>query len=93
MTVPSGCSGATLSFYLHVDTDETDDDHRVRQADRDRGRRHRGPYSNLDKSSGYVQKTLSIAGSGSKTVTFTGVEGSQLATAFVLDDVTLTPHA
>jgi hypothetical protein len=52
-----------------------------------------GTYSNLNKGSSYVQRTLSITGSGSKTVTFTGVEGSQLATAFVIDDVTLTPRA
>jgi hypothetical protein len=40
-----------------------------------------------------VQKSLTVTGSGSKTITFTGVEGSQIATSFVLDDITLTPAA
>jgi hypothetical protein len=52
-----------------------------------------GSYSNLNKGSSYVQRTLSVTGSGSKAITFTGVEGNQLATAFVIDDVTLTPRA
>ena len=47
-------------------------------------------YSNVNGSSGYVQKTLTISGTGSTTVTFTGTEGSQIATSFVIDDVTLT---
>ncbi len=93
VTIPSGCAGATLSFYMYVDTDETSTTTAYDKLTVTAAGTTVGSYSNLDKSSGYVQKTLSITGSGSKTITFTGVEGSQLATAFVLDDVTLTPHA
>jgi hypothetical protein len=93
VTIPSGCSGATLSFYMYVDTDETTTTTAYDKLTVTAGGSTVATYSNLDKSSGYVQKTVSITGSGSKTVTFTGVEGSQLATAFVLDDVTLTPSA
>jgi hypothetical protein len=93
VTIPSGCSGATLSFYLYVDTDETTTTTAYDKLTVTAGGATLGTYSNLDKSSGYLHKTVPVSGSGSRTVTFTGVEGSQLATAFVLDDVTLTPHA
>ena len=89
VTIPSGCTGATLSFWLHVDTDETAStayDNLTVTA----GGSTLATYSNLDGSSGYVQKSLTVSGTGSKTVTFTGVEGSQIQTSFVLDDVTLT---
>lgn len=92
VTIPSGCSKATLSFWLYVDSDETGTtayDKLTVAA----GGTTLATYSNVDKSSGYVQKTLTVSGSGSKTLTFTGVEGTQIATAFVIDDVTLTPSA
>jgi hypothetical protein len=89
VTIPSGCTGATLSFWLHVDTDETGTtayDKLTVAA----GGSTLATYSNLNGSSGYLQKTLTVSGTGSKTVTFTGVEGSQIQTSFVLDDITLT---
>ena len=49
-------------------------------------------YSNVNASSGYVQKTLTVTGTGSTQLLFTGVEGAKLATSFVIDDVTLTAH-
>jgi hypothetical protein len=93
VTIPSGCSGATLSFWLHVDTDETSTTTAYDKLTVTAKGSTLATYSNLNGSSGYVQKSLSISGSGSTTVTFTGVEGSQIATSFVLDDVTLTPRA
>ena len=93
VTIPSGCSGATLSFWLHVDTDETTTTSAYDKLTVTARGSTVATYSNLDGSSGYVQKSLSISGPGSTTVTFTGVEGSQIATSFVLDDVTLTPKA
>jgi hypothetical protein len=47
-------------------------------------------FSNLDHNTGYAARTVAVPGSGSVTLTFTGVEGSKLQTSFVLDDVTLT---
>jgi hypothetical protein len=92
-TIPSGCTGATLSFWLLVDSDETTTTSAYDKLTVAASGSTLGTYSNLNKGSSYVQRTLAITGSGSKTITFTGVEGSQLATAFVIDDVTLTPHA
>ena len=93
VTIPAGCSGATLSFWLHVDTDETTTTTAYDKLTVTAKGATLATYSNLNASSGYVQKSLTVTGSGSTTVTFTGVEGTQIATSFVLDDVTLTPKA
>ena len=49
-------------------------------------------YSNLNKSSSYVQKTLDVMQYKGRTVTvkFVGQEDSSLQTSFVIDDVALT---
>ncbi|MFD0525121.1 hypothetical protein [Paractinoplanes durhamensis] len=93
VTVPAGCGGATLSFWLHIDTDETTTTTAYDNLTVTAKGSTLATYSNLNAASGYVQKSLSISGSGSTTVTFTGVEGSQIQTSFVVDDVTLTPTA
>jgi len=93
VTIPAGCSGATLSFWLHVDTDETTTTTAYDKLTVTAKGATLATYSNLNASSGYVQKSLTVTGSGSTTITFTGVEGTQIATSFVLDDVTLTPKA
>jgi hypothetical protein len=93
VTIPSGCSGATLAFYLHVDTGETTTTTAYDNLTVTAGGSTLATYSNLNAASGYVLKTLTVSGSGSKTLTFTGVEGTQIQTSFVLDDVTLTPYA
>ncbi|UAC02221.1 hydrolase [Dactylosporangium vinaceum] len=88
VTIPSGCARATLSFWLLVDTDETGStayDKLTVAA----GGTTLATYSNASATGGYSQKTLTVNGSGSVTITFTGVEGSKLATAFVLDDLSL----
>ncbi|MEU4244205.1 hydrolase [Actinoplanes sp. NPDC026619] len=93
VTIPSGCSGATLSFWLHIDTDETTTTTVYDKLTVAAKGSTLATYSNLNAASGYVQKSVVISGSGSTTVTFTGAEGSQIQTSFVLDDVTLTPTA
>ncbi len=93
VTIPSGCSGATLSFWLRVDTDETTTTTAYDKLTVTAKGSTLATYSNLNASTGYVPKTLTVTGSGSTTITFTGVEGSQIQTSFVLDDVTLTPRA
>jgi hypothetical protein len=90
VTIPSGCSGATLSFWLKVDTDETSTTTAYDKLTVAARGSTLATYSNLNASSGYVQRTLTVTGTGSTTVTFTGTEGSQVQTSFVLDDVTLT---
>ena len=49
-------------------------------------------YSTLDKTSGYVQRTVSVADQAGKTValTFTATEDPSLATSFAIDDTALT---
>ncbi|MCP2335153.1 M1 family aminopeptidase [Actinomadura rupiterrae] len=90
VTLPAGCSTATLSFWLHVDTDEYD------QVAYDKltakiGTTTLGSFSNLDAASGYVKKTFDVSAYAGQTVTlaFTGSEDVSLQTSFVLDDVAL----
>ena len=46
-------------------------------------------YSNVNGGTGYVQRTLTVNGTGAVKITFTGVEGSKLATLFLLDDLSI----
>jgi hypothetical protein len=49
-------------------------------------------YSNLNHNSGYALKSFDVSSLAGQTVTvsFTGTEGNQLQTSFVLDDTALT---
>ncbi|HXC18202.1 MAG TPA: PKD domain-containing protein [Holophagaceae bacterium] len=93
ITVPSG--GATLSFYLHIDTAETTtttayDTLKV-QVLNSAGTvlATLATYSNLNAASGYTQHSFSLGAYAGQTVTikFLGVEDSSLQTSFVIDDV------
>ncbi|TCR16371.1 hydrolase [Streptomyces sp. BK205] len=97
VTIPSGCTTAVLSFYLHVDTAETStstayDTLKV-QVLNSSGTvlGTLATYSNLNAASGYTQRSFSLASYAGQTVTlkFTGTEGSTLQTSFVLDDTAL----
>ncbi|POX51316.1 hydrolase [Streptomyces sp. Ru71] len=98
VTVPAGCTTATLSFYLHVDTAETTTttayDTLKAQVLNSSGTvlSTLATYSNLNASSGYVQRSFNLAGYAGQTVTikFTGTEGSTLQTSFVIDDTALS---
>lgn len=48
-------------------------------------------YSNLNAAGGYQQRTFSLSAFAGQSVTlaFSGVEGSQLQTSFVVDDTAL----
>ncbi|MGI5237636.1 hydrolase [Dactylosporangium sp. CA-139066] len=88
VTIPSGCTRATLSFWLRVITDETGTtayDKLTVAA----GSTTLATYSNVDASATYQQRTLTVNATGSVKITFTGVEGSKLATSFLLDDLSL----
>lgn len=98
VTVPAGCTTAALSFYTRIDTAETTT---TTAYDKLKVEVLNGSgtvlatlatYSNLNKSSGYVQRTFSLAAYAGQTVTlrFTGTEGSRLQTSFVIDDTSLT---
>ncbi|MGW3208504.1 hydrolase [Streptomyces sp. NPDC001135] len=97
VTVPAGCTSATLSFYLHVDTAETTTstayDTLKAQVVNGSGTvlSTLATYSNLNAASGYTQRSFNLAGYAGQTVTirFTGTEGSTLQTSFVIDDTAL----
>ncbi|ALV37660.1 hypothetical protein [Streptomyces sp. CdTB01] len=97
VTIPSGCTTAALSFYLHVDTAETStstayDTLKV-QVLNSSGTvlGTLATYSNLNAASGYTQRSFNLASYAGQTVTlkFTGTEGSTLQTSFVVDDTAL----
>ncbi len=48
-------------------------------------------YSNLNKGSSYVQRSFDVSAYKGQTVRlyFEGVEGSQVATSFLIDDVSV----
>ncbi|GHE07976.1 immune inhibitor A [Streptomyces alanosinicus] len=97
VTVPSGCSTAKVSFYLHIDTDETTtstayDTLKV-QVLNSSGTvlGTLATYSNLNAASGYTQRSFDLSAYAGQTVTlkFTGTEGSKYQTSFVVDDTAL----
>ncbi|MEU5692835.1 M4 family metallopeptidase [Actinosynnema sp. NPDC020468] len=90
VAIPAGCR-ATLSFWLRIDTAEVDPavyDKLVVSV----GGTAVGTYTNLDKTSGYVQKTIDVSSYAGQTVTvkFAGTEDQSLKTSFLVDDTALT---
>lgn len=88
VTVPPGCTSATLTFYLHVDTAETTTSTAYDKLTVQAGTTTLATYSNLNATSGYVQKSLSLTPYIGQTVAlkFTGTEDTTLQTSFVVDD-------
>ena len=99
VTIPSGCTHATLSYWLHVDSTENTttakpDTFQVQLL---------GPsgavlatpqrFSNLDANTGYSQRTVDVSSYAGQTVTvkFTGTETDTNGgtTDFVVDDTAL----
>ncbi|MFE9808952.1 M4 family metallopeptidase [Streptomyces sp. NPDC005548] len=91
VAVPSGCKAA-LTFYLHVDTAETTTSTAYDKLTVTAGSTTLATYSNLNKATGYVQKTFDLSSFAGSTVAlkFSGVEDSSLQTSFVVDDTALT---
>jgi len=97
VSIPAAASSATLTFWLKVLSDETTttsayDTLKVQV------RNSSGTvlttlktYSNLDKGSAYVQRSFDLSAYKGQTVQiyFEGVEGSTVATSFLIDDVSL----
>jgi hypothetical protein len=90
VTIPSGCS-ATLSFFLHIDTAETTTTTQFDKLTVKLGTTTLGTFSNLDKVTGYVQKSFSVSGFAGQTVSlsFSATEDTSLQTSFVLDDTSV----
>ncbi|GLH72921.1 hypothetical protein GETHLI_14230 [Geothrix limicola] len=95
IAIPSTATSATLTFWLHIDTAETTtttayDTMKV-QVISGTTTTTLATYSNLNKATGYAQKTFDLSAYKGKTVTlkFLGSEDSSLQTSFVLDDVSV----
>ncbi|GHJ53628.1 zinc metalloprotease [Nonomuraea sp. TT08I-71] len=91
VTIPAGCR-ATLSFWLHIDSAESTTTTAYDKLTVKAGSTILATYSNLNKATGYVQRSFdisSLAGT-TATISFSGVEDSSLQTSFVVDDTAVT---
>ncbi|MFE9956244.1 S8 family serine peptidase [Micromonospora sp. NPDC005299] len=94
VSLPSGCTSYNVTFWLHIDSAETTSsvqyDKLTVQVLNSSGSvlATLATYSNLNKATGYSQKSFSLAPYAGQTVTlkFTGTEDSSLQTSFVIDD-------
>jgi hypothetical protein len=98
ITIPANVTSATLTFWVKIDTAETT----TTTAFDTLAVQVRNPsnavlstlatYSNLNKSTGYVLKTLSLNAFKGQTIRvyFLGTEDSSLQTSFVIDDTAVT---
>ena len=68
VAIPAGC-GATLTFYLHVDTAETTTSVQYDKLTVKAGSTTLATYSNLNKASGYSQKSFNVSSFAGQTVT------------------------
>ncbi len=94
VSVPAAAA-ATLSFYLRVDTAEvgsTAYDTLTVAVTSGTTTTTKATYSNVNATTGYVQKTIDLSAYTGKTITLklTGVEDSSAATSFLVDDTSLT---
>jgi aminopeptidase S len=90
VTLPSGCSAYTLSFYLKISTAETTTTSQYDKLTVQAGTTTLQVFSNLN-AGGYTLRSYNLAAFAGQTVTlkFTGVEDSSLKTSFVIDDTAL----
>ncbi|HYQ33793.1 MAG TPA: M4 family peptidase, partial [Lapillicoccus sp.] len=95
VAIPSTATSATLSFYLKVSSAETTTtsayDTLKAQVIDGSTTTTLATYSNLNKGSSYVLKSLNLSAYKGKTVTikFLGTEDASLATSFFLDDTSV----
>ena len=98
ITVPSSANTVTLSFWLKITTAETTtttafDTLRVQiRNSSNTVLSTLATYSNLNKTTGYVQKTFDLTAFKGQTIRiyFLGTEDSSLQTSFVIDDTSCT---
>ena len=97
VTIPATVTSATLSFWLHIDTTETTTstayDKLSVQVQNSSGTvlNTLATYSNLNKNTGYVQKSFDLSSYKGQTIRLSlkGTEDYSLKTSFVLDDFLL----
>ncbi|MBD0739795.1 putative Ig domain-containing protein [Streptomyces sp. CBMA29] len=88
VTIPASCTNATFTFYLYVSSQETSTTTAYDKLTVAAGSSTLASYSNLNKGSGYVQRSVNLSSYKGQTVTlkFTGTEDASLATSFLIDD-------
>jgi hypothetical protein len=97
VAVPSTATTATLTFWLHIDTAETTTTSAfdtVKVQIRNSGGvvlATLATYSNLNKNTGYAQKSFDVTAYKGQTIQvyLVGAEDSSLQTSFVVDDFAL----
>ena len=97
VAIPATASSATLGFWLRVASSETTttiayDTFKVQlRNSSNQVVATLGTFSNLNKGSVYVLRSFDVAAYKGQTlrVYFEGIEGSQVATSFLIDDVSL----
>ncbi|MEV6705504.1 M4 family metallopeptidase [Micromonospora wenchangensis] len=97
VSLPAGCVTYNFSFWLHIDSREvtttTAYDKLTVQVLNSSGTvlATLATYSNLNKATGYTQRSFSLAAYAGQSVTlkFTGTEDASLRTSFVVDDTAL----
>jgi hypothetical protein len=91
VTLPAGCTVASLTFWLHIDSAETSATTAFDTLGVKLGPTTLASYSNLNKATGYLQRTFDVSAFAGQTVTllYTGVEDAGAQTSFVVDDVAL----
>jgi Zn-dependent metalloprotease len=96
VTIPAA-SSANLSFYLRIASSETTtttayDTLRVQVTPSGGATSTLATYSNLNKGTSYVARSVNLSAFTGRTVTvrFLGVEDSSAATSFLIDDTSLT---
>jgi hypothetical protein len=90
VTIPAGCS-ASLSYYLYISSSEGTTTAYDKLAVSANGTTVQS-YSNVNKGTGYVLRTVNLSAYAGTTVTikWTGTEDSSAATSFFIDDTALT---
>src|SRR5262249_9348306 len=97
VTFPSNATAATLSFWLHIDTDETTTttafDTLAVQVRNNSGTvlSTLATYSNLNANTGFRQVSFNLLAYTGQTIqiNLVGTEGSQIQTSFVVDHFAL----
>ncbi|HVQ94302.1 MAG TPA: hypothetical protein VMU51_24900 [Mycobacteriales bacterium] len=91
VTLPAGCASYTFSFFLHIDSAETTTATQFDKLTVTANSTTLATFSNLNKATGYTQRSFSLSGFAGQTVSlkFTGTEDSSLQTSFVVDDTAL----
>lgn len=97
VTIPGTATSAKLSFYLHIDTAERTTSSaydkcyiRIRNSN-GKTLSTLATYSNLNKGTGYTQKTFDLSAYKGKTIQvyLTETEDSSLQTSFVFDNLSV----